>query len=237
MDKILHALRSLPDWQAWALFLGENLLLTLVVLLSGRMILWNAGGEREVENENSYTRREWLICGITNVLNTLVTYWGFFLWKQGWIVINMGFSWRVLTDFMLLFFLMDLFMYLFHLVIHKTMLYQWIHRLHHEAMDPKPIDLFILHPVETLSFGAMWLALLVLLSFNWYAILIYLTVNLLFGMIGHLGIEPLPDRWRDSWLMRWLGSSTFHHDHHLDVNHNFGFYTTIWDRMFGTLQK
>lgn len=174
---------------------------------------------------------------MTNVLNTVVTYAGFWLWKNGLIVIRVEPSWKILTDFLLLFFSMDFLMYLFHFLIHKTMLYQLIHRLHHEATDPKPMDLFILHPVETLSFGGMWLVLLLLLPFNWYAILIYLTVNLVFGLIGHLGMEPLPIRWQDSWVMRGLGSSTFHHDHHRDVDHNFGFYTTIWDILFGTLRK
>lgn len=188
-------------------------------------------------NDYAYTRREWLICGMTNVLNTVVTYAGFWLWKDGLIVIRVEPSWKILTDFLLLFFSMDFLMYLFHFLIHKTMLYQLIHRLHHEATDPKPMDLFILHPVETLSFGGMWLVLLLLLPFNWYAILIYLTVNLVFGLIGHLGMEPLPIRWQDSWVMRGLGSSTFHHDHHRDVDHNFGFYTTIWDILFGTLRK
>lgn len=231
MDKLLHMLLVLPEWQVWVLFLAENVLLTFIVLFSGRMI------QRREGSDPAYTRRDWLICGMTNVLNTVVTYAGFWLWKHGLIVIRVELSWRILTDFLLLFFSMDLLMYLFHFLIHKTVLYRLIHGLHHEATDPKPIDLFILHPVETMSFGGMWLLLLLLLPFNWYAILIYLTVNLVFGMMGHLGMEPLPVRWRGSWVMRGLGSSTFHHDHHRDVDHNFGFYTTIWDRMFGTLRK
>ena len=231
MDKLLHMLLTLPEWQVWALFLAENVLLTIVVLCLGALVL------RRVGRDYVYTRREWLICGMTNVLNTVVTYAGFWLWKHGVIVAGVEISWRILTDFLLLFFAMDLLMYLFHFLIHKTVLYGLIHGLHHEARDPKPMDLFILHPVETLSFGGMWLALLVVIPFNLYGIAVYLVINLVFGLAGHLGMEPLPVRWRDSWVMRGLGSSTFHHDHHRDVDHNFGFYTTIWDRMFGTLRR
>jgi sterol desaturase/sphingolipid hydroxylase (fatty acid hydroxylase superfamily) len=132
---------------------------------------------------------------------------------------------------------MDLLMYLFHYLIHKTFLYKAVHLLHHEAVDPKPIDLFILHPVETFSFGALWLILLVSYPFNGYAIALYLLINILFGLMGHLGREPLPEKVRRLPVLRYLGTSTFHHDHHKDVNHNFGFYTTIWDRLFGTLRQ
>lgn len=231
MDKLLDALLLLPDGIIWGIFLVENALLTFIVLYAGGLVL--QGVDR---GDYVYTRREWLICGVMNVLNTVVTYGGFWLWKHGLIGIQTIFSWRILPDFLILFLSMDLLMYLFHFLIHKTFLYGMIHRLHHEAMDPKPIDLFILHPVETMSFGGMWLALLMLYSFNIYAILIYLTVNLVFGLVGHLGIEPLPERWRQLAFIRWLGSSTFHHDHHRDVERNFGFYTTVWDRLFGTLK-
>ncbi|HVU56558.1 MAG TPA: sterol desaturase family protein [Puia sp.] len=230
MEKLLNWLLALPDVPAWGVFLAENVLLTCIILYAGHVVLRGAG------IGYVYTRREWVIGAVTNVLNTVVTYAGFWLWKHGLIVIRVEWSWRIATDFLVLFFAMDLLMYLFHFLIHKTALYGLIHGLHHEAMDPKPIDLFILHPVETLSFGGMWLVLLVLMPFNAYAIAVYLTVNVVFGLVGHLGIEPLPARWKDTWIIRHLGSSTFHHDHHRDLDHNFGFYTTVWDRIFGTLK-
>lgn len=111
-----------------------------------------------------------------------------------------------------------------------------MHLLHHEAIDPKPIDLFVLHPVETICFGGLWLALLIVHPFNLYAMILYLIVNVLFGMLGHLGIEPLPEKLRKAPVLKYIGTSTFHHQHHRDVEHNFGFYTSVWDRLFGTLQ-
>lgn len=235
MNKLLSTLAAFPDSLVWIAFLVENLLLTCLILYSGRLILqkWNS----EQTTRSVYTRREWLICCLTNLLNTIVTYAGFWLYKKHIIVIKTDISWRSVPDLLLLFFAMDLLMYLFHLLIHKTILYKTIHQLHHKAIDPKPIDLFILHPVETISFGAMWLILLALYTFNIYAILIYLILNLLFGLIGHLGIEPLPAHMRNLPVMRYLGTSTFHHDHHKDREYNFGFYTTIWDRLFGTLRR
>ncbi|SIO36846.1 sterol desaturase family protein [Chitinophaga niabensis] len=209
----------------WLLFLAENAAITFLVLYTGRLVQ----GRPYV-----YTRREWGICAVTNMLNTVVTYAGFWMWKEGWITITMNISWKVITDFLLLFFAMDLLMFVFHFIIHKTFLFKIVHQLHHEAVHPKPIDLFILHPVETMAFGGMWLALLLLYPFNIYAIVIYLVVNVVFGLTGHLGMEPLPAAVRNLPVVRYLGTSTFHHDHHQDVQYNFGFYTSIWDRLFGT---
>lgn len=228
-------LLQLPEFALWTIFLAENVFITLSVLLTGHLLQQRFSPGTVVAY--CYTSREWFICAVTNLLNTLVTYAGFLLWKQGHIIIDMKASWFILADFVILFLAMDFLMYIFHYIIHKTFLYRAMHGLHHEAVNPKPIDLFVLHPVETICFGSLWLMLLQVYTFNIYAIILYLVVNVIFGMLGHLGIEPLPDKMRSHALLKYLGSSTFHHQHHQDVQYNFGFYTTLWDRLFGTLRK
>ena len=235
IQALLDRLLQLPEYALWLIFLTENILITIAVLLIGRIL--QKGFSPSPVTAYRYTSREWFICAVTNLLNTLVTYVGFLLWKHGYIIMDMNASWFIIVDFIILFLAMDLLMYIFHYIIHKTFLYKAMHGLHHEAVDPKPIDLFVLHPVETICFGSLWLILLLVYTFNVYAIILYLTVNVIFGMLGHLGIEPLPDKLRSNALLKYLGTSTFHHQHHQDVHHNFGFYTTLWDRLFGTLQK
>jgi sterol desaturase/sphingolipid hydroxylase (fatty acid hydroxylase superfamily) len=226
-----HFLLDLSPAERWAFFLAENLGITLCVLVFGRLL------QKQFSKSHvpySYSARERIICLITNILNTVVTYAGFWLWQTGHIAIGMQFSLWAVSDFIILFLAMDFLMYVFHFIIHRTFLYRAMHQLHHQSVDPKPIDLFVLHPVETISFGALWLILLMLYAFNVYAILAYLAVNVVFGLIGHLGLEPLPEKLRIGTPLKFLGTSTFHHNHHQDVSHNFGFYTTLWDRMFGT---
>jgi lathosterol oxidase len=228
----LAYLLKLPAIYLWPVFLLENVLITVLVLWSGRLIQQRFSPQPG--SPYLYSRKEWLICGLTNVLNTIITYIGYWLWKNGFIGISAEVSWFILIDFLILFLAMDLLMYVFHYIIHKTWLYKAIHGLHHEAVNPKPIDLFILHPLETINFGALWLLLLLLSAFNIYAIVIYLMINVLFGMIGHLGMEPLSTALRNKPFLKYLGTSSFHHQHHQDITHNFGFYTSIWDRLFGT---
>jgi Delta7-sterol 5-desaturase len=235
IQDLLSTLLLLPEYALWLLFLMENIVITASVLVIGSALQRKYA--KVPEKPYTYTSREWLLCAVTNILNTMITYAGFWLWKNGFITIEMNASLFIVSDFIILFLAMDLLMYIFHYIIHKTFLYKAMHGLHHQAVDPKPIDLFILHPIETICFGSLWLILLLVYPFSIHAIILYLTINVLFGMLGHLGLEPLPDRFRSNAFLKHLGTSTFHHQHHRDIQYNFGFYTTLWDRLFGTLQR
>lgn len=223
MEHLLDYLLHLPLWAVWSIFLSENIMITFAVLLIGKYFY-----------KGEYTAGEWGICAVTNVLNTVVTYAGFWMWKHHIIHITTDISWKIIPDFLSLFMAMDLLMFVFHITIHKTFLYKAVHRLHHGSVDPKPIDLFVLHPIEAIGFGGLWLLLLVVYPFNMYAILMYLTINVVFGLAGHLGVEPLPAKMRSLPMIKYLGTSTFHHNHHQDIQYNFRFYTSIWDRLFRT---
>ena len=40
-------------------------------------------------------------------------------------------------------------------------------------------------------------------------------LNLIFGTLGHVGVEPFPKSWARWRLLRQIGTSTFHAEHHL----------------------
>lgn len=228
-------LSGLPVLSLWLIFLAENVIITFLVVLAGWLLQRKFSGNAPVSY--FFTRREWLLCMLTNILNTVVTYAGFWLWKSGLIKVETDVSMTIFMDFLFLFLGMDILMFVFHYLIHQTFLYRAVHQLHHQATNPKPIDLFILHPLETLSFGGLWLIMLGLYPFNIYAVITYLIVNVIFGLTGHLGIEPLPENVRNFPLVKYLGTSTFHHHHHQHEQYNFGFYTSLWDRLFGTYKR
>nr|WP_067063527.1 sterol desaturase family protein [Mucilaginibacter sp. L294] len=211
------------------IFLIENCLVTLMALFAGW--LTQKLTHKLIE---SPSRNEVLVCITTNLINTFITYAGFKMWQSGFLVFGFNHSWLIVFDFVLLFLVMDLAMYVLHYGIHHTAVYNKIHKFHHYYSHPKPIDLFVLHPLETVSFGVLWLGIISIYVFNFYAVIIYLIINVVFGIAGHLGTEPLSDKTRNSLLFKYLGSSTFHHNHHADINYNYGFYTNIWDRIFKT---
>ncbi|GGB04704.1 MULTISPECIES: sterol desaturase family protein [Mucilaginibacter] len=226
---MLRFLATLSPLKLWAIFLAENLFVTTLALLFGWLIL-------KLSNKpiKRTSRNEILVCMLTNAINTAITYAGYWLFKHNYITLTFQLKWYTLLDFLLLFMLMDLAMFIFHYFIHHSVIYKAIHKFHHHYADPIPIDLFVLHPIETIGFGSLWLIILALYGFNFYAVLIYLTANLFFGIMGHLGIEPVPASVRKMAPFKYLGTPSFHHRHHLEIDFNFGFYTNIWDRLFKT---
>ncbi|WP_293916201.1 MULTISPECIES: sterol desaturase family protein [unclassified Sphingobacterium] len=226
MEELLISISRLNPFVQFLIFLVQNILVFLLGLLFGYYLLRN-----RAEHTKQISKRDKGIAAGTVLINTVVTLAGFVFWEKGWIEIAFGWSFYAFTDLLILFFAMDLLMYIFHLAIHYSFMYTYIHTLHHESVDPNPIDLFVLHPLETVAFGVMWLLLLLCGTFNIWAISIYLILNVIFGIVGHLGSNnnvPAKGIWS------YLGTADFHHAHHRDVKCNFGFYTSIWDRLFRT---
>jgi sterol desaturase/sphingolipid hydroxylase (fatty acid hydroxylase superfamily) len=167
--------------------------------------------------------------------NSSISVIGWVLWQRGWIVIRQTSLARTVVDTVLLIFVMDLAMYAFHRLAHHPLLFRIVHGSHHVHVSTNALSLFVLNPFEVLGFGSLLIIALIALPISGVALLAYLSLNLIFGTIGHLGVEPLPGPWMRFGPLPYLGTSTFHGLHHADRTHNFGFYTTIWDRLFKTL--
>lgn len=233
MDILLRKLDFFSYPELFFIFLLENLIVCLLALVFGHIMI--KAYHHTVKHP---TRKDILFCLVTVFINTIITLIGYILWKQNFITLQFDLSLSIITDLLILFLAMDFLMYIFHLLIHRTFLYKQIHLLHHEAIDPKPIDLFVLHPLETIGFGMLWLILILVCPFNIYAIIIYLSLNVLFGVVGYLGFEPFSMNFlKNTPIIRFLGTSNFHHTHHREPDCNFGFYTNIWDKLFRTYQK
>lgn len=232
---MLQFLRELHPIEAFALFLAENfLIVVLTVLLSyGLSHGFAFGGFFQTLRRTSL--REIGYTSLSILINSLITYAGYECWMRGWIHFNEAFSYRIVTDSLVLIFAMDAVMFFLHWVVHRTFLYKIVHTLHHEYTHPQAIDLFVLHPLETLSFGSLWVLLLLVFPANIYAVVIYLTLNVTFGMLGHMEVELFPKNWLRLPVLRFVATATFHYQHHAQEQYNFGFYTTLWDSLFGTL--
>ena len=125
-------------------------------------------------------------------------------------------------------------MYALHRAAHLRWFY-FVHALHHRYQYPSAGSLFVLHPLETVGFGSLWIVLLLLYPFSLWAVVVYVGLNLFYGLVGHLGVELYPSWWVKNKLTGWFTTCTFHDQHHRDPGYNHGFYTTLWDRLFGTL--
>ena len=210
-----------------ALFLGALAFGHLVIALCGRR--WTHGAPDPV------SAREALLAALCVGMNVAVTLLGWFLWKRGWIRVRPDSGWRAVVDFLILLSVMDAAMYVLHRLAHHRLLYPWLHAAHHRTERPRPLTLFVMHPLEAAGFGALWLGLLLLYSPTWAGMTAYLTVNVACGVLGHVGVDPFPRAWARLPLLGLLAGSRFHEDHHRNRERNLGFYSTVWDRLFGTI--
>lgn len=206
----------------WAA-LGFGALLTRVAVAQGAFVART-------------TKPEWILAAACIVGNAVVMAVGWRLFQAETLVIRAGVGpVRTLLDALLLVVVMDLAMFFTHRAAHLPIVFRHIHAIHHRYVQVTPLHLFVLHPLEVLAFGGLWICVLLAYAFSLEGMLLYLTFNTVFGIVGHLGFEPLPKPWLTLPVVRSLGSSSFHAQHHQDPNVNFGFYTTIWDRLFRSL--
>lgn len=235
MNAILEAFARMSPAEAFWWILVENAALFLVALMLGHALVALFGSRPIGPPPDPLEWQEIALAALCVVANSLVTIAGWWLWRRGIIVVRRDTGWRACLDVLVLLLVMDLAMYVSHRIAHHRWIYPLVHHTHHRYDRPRPIDLFVLNPLEVLGFGGLWLAVIALYSSSWLGMLVYLTLNLLFGMAGHLGVEPLPKSWARWPILGQIGTSTFHAGHHRDGGGNFGFYTLIWDRLFGTL--
>ena len=234
MNSFLDWAFALSPLEAIGWLIVLNVSIFIVSLLAGCIATYVFGQSRIVESADRLSKREMKFAAAGIGVNTLITIVGWYLWKAGILEIRRDTGWQVLLDFFILLLVMDIGMYVLHRVAHLPWFFP-IHRLHHEYDRPWALTLYVVHPLETLGFGMLWLTVIVFYSSSWMGLCLYMIANVAAGTLGHLGVEPFPRWWVRVPFLRELGTSTFHAEHHQDVEHNFGFYTVIWDRLFGTL--
>lgn len=235
LDALIAFLQSVPlGWAVVVLFL-QNLVVFGLALGCAHLLRRRYRDRRVTAPAPALGRLEIGLAALTILLNTAITFAGLLLWREGIITFTRPGVLRALLDAALLFFVMDAAMYVLHRLGHLPLFYPLLHRTHHRFDRPRPLTLFVLNPAETLSFGVLWLAVVSLYDASWLGMAIYLVLNVVFGAVGHLGVEPLPGRWPRIPVLGALTGATFHGQHHGDLRYNYGFYTTLWDRLFGTL--
>jgi sterol desaturase/sphingolipid hydroxylase (fatty acid hydroxylase superfamily) len=223
---------TLPQAAGYALVL--NFAMFLVALGVGHVLVRRYGQRRVTAEPDPVEAAEVLLAVSCVLLNSVVAVFGWWLWRRGVIVLRDEVGRRVVRDAAVLLVVMDLAMYVMHRVAHHRWLFPIVHRTHHRYDRPRPLNLFVLNPFEVLGFGALWLAVLSVYPFTWFGMIAFLSLNLAFGTLGHLGVEPFPKSWKRLPILRHVGSSTFHADHHQHEHVNYGFYSDVWDRLFRT---
>src|SRR3569833_3025003 len=132
--------------------------------------------------------------------------------------------------------LLDLAIYLQHVMFHAVPLFWRLLRMHHADLDIDVTTGLRFHPLEIVLSMLIKFAVIAVLGAPVIAVVIFEVVLNASSMFNH-GNVCLP-RSADRWLRALIVTPDMHRVHHSieieETNSNFGFSLSLWDRLFGT---
>jgi len=132
--------------------------------------------------------------------------------------------------------LLDLAIYLQHVMVHSLPLLWRLHRMHHADLDYDVTNGARFHPLEILLSMGIKLSVVALLGPSGVAVICFEVLLNGTAMFNHGNLRlPL---WLDRWLRFVVVTPDMHRVHHSvirsETNSNYGFNSPWWDYLFGT---
>lgn len=132
--------------------------------------------------------------------------------------------------------LLDLAIYLQHVLVHKVPLFWRFHRVHHADRDIDVTTGLRFHPVEILFSMLLKMGVVILIGAPAVAVILFEVILNGMAMFNHSNVR-LPKR-LDSLLRLMVVTPDFHRVHHSviqrEIDSNYGFNLSLWDRLFKT---
>ena len=128
----------------------------------------------------------------------------------------------------------DLWFYSWHRLMHRPLPFRWIHAVHHKSVDVNPFTSYAFHAVESVLVTGWLIPFVMLVPLSTPVLMAVQVAGLSNNVMAHLGYELLPAWWVRAPVLRWSNSATFHSLHHARFNGNYGLFSRVWDRWFGT---
>lgn len=154
---------------------------------------------------------------------------------KGWGLLNLVAlpGWLEIIAAMLL---LDMLIYAQHVAFHHVPLFWRVHKVHHADRDMDVTTAIRFHPIEIILSMVYKLACIALIGPAAVAVLLFeITLNAS-AMFNHANIR-LPAR-LDTALRALIITPDMHRVHHSvvvsETNSNYGFFLSIWDRLFST---
>ncbi|MGP8304970.1 sterol desaturase family protein [Vibrio sp. YIC-376] len=132
--------------------------------------------------------------------------------------------------------LLDFVIYMQHIVFHRIPFLWQIHRMHHADLDIDVTTGARFHPIEIVISMVVKIGAVCVLGVSPIAIVIFEIVLNASAMFNHSNARlALPV---DAWLRKVIVTPDMHRVHHSviprETHSNFGFFLSVWDRLFGT---
>ena len=132
--------------------------------------------------------------------------------------------------------LLDLAIYLQHVVFHKVPWLWRLHQVHHADLDLDATTGLRFHPIEILLSLMIKVVVVAALGISPWVVIIFEVLLNASSMFNHsnLRLPEAVDR-RLRWLIVTPDMHRIHHSvHQVETDSNYGFFLSIWDRMFNS---
>jgi sterol desaturase/sphingolipid hydroxylase (fatty acid hydroxylase superfamily) len=155
--------------------------------------------------------------------------------KRGWGLLN-NISVPYVAAILVAFVVLDLAIYLQHVMFHAVPVLWRVHRMHHADLDFDVTTGSRFHPIEIVLSLVLKLAVVGILGPPAAAVLLFEVVLNSTSMFNHANLRISQNI--DAWLRLVLVTPDMHRVHHSiavnETNSNFGFNLPWWDRALGT---
>jgi sterol desaturase/sphingolipid hydroxylase (fatty acid hydroxylase superfamily) len=160
---------------------------------------------------------------------------GLFAQGKGWALSPVKFTWWSIPLFIpVLVALQDAWFYWTHRLLHTKPLYRF-HKRHHMTIAPTVLSSDDSTVVDTVFAHTFYALVPFVMPVPALVILLHRLLDQVSGMIGHAGFEHFASATtRKPWPFI---CTVFHDQHHQHFVYNYGIYTSVWDRVCGTLHS
>ncbi|PVI07611.1 hypothetical protein DM02DRAFT_512356 [Periconia macrospinosa] len=137
--------------------------------------------------------------------------------------------WYNIVQFPIFFLFTDFCIYWIHRGLHHPRIYKYLHKPHHKWIMPTPFASHAFHPLDGYAQGLPYHIFPFILPLQKFAyVALFLFINIWTVMIHdgeYYAENPV------------INGAACHTMHHLYFNHNYGQFTTLWDRLGGSYRK
>ena len=135
--------------------------------------------------------------------------------------------------------LLDLVIYWQHRLFHRITFFWFFHKVHHSDMDYDVTTGFRFHPIELIFSMLIKISFIYILGVPVIAAIIFEILLSSFALFNHSNIQ-LPKR-VDRVVRYFIVTPDMHNIHHSihneELNSNFGFNISLWDRIFNSYKS
>ncbi len=130
----------------------------------------------------------------------------------------------------------DFYFYWAHRAMHHPSLFKSVHKTHHLSTNPSPWTAYAFHPIEAVIETLIIPILVFTVPTHPLVIVLFMIFQIIYNVYGHLGYELFPRGFHKTKIGKYINTSVAHNQHHKKFHGNYGLYTLVWDRMFGTIR-